>query len=62
MLIDFNAYKDVCMIQTTQPTNGGAVTAVTNCCANCVEPFRPQQWEPDFPFSGQAGQADPLDG
>ena len=24
----------------TQPTSGGAVTAVTNCCANCVETFR----------------------
>ena len=24
------------MLQTTQPTSGGAVTAVTNCCANCV--------------------------
>ena len=28
-------------LQTTQPTSGGAVTAVTNCCANCVEPSRP---------------------
>ena len=38
-------------LQTTQPTNGGgAVTAVINCCANCVEPSRPQQWWPDIPF------------
>ena len=31
-------------LQTTQPTSGGAVTANSNCCANCVEPPRPQQW------------------
>ena len=24
-------------LQTTHPTNGVAVTAVTNCCANCVK-------------------------
>ena len=43
----------------TQPTSGGAVTADKNCCANCVEPSRPQQWGPDLPFFGHA---DPLDG
>ena len=37
-------------LQTTQPTNGGAVTAAINCCANCVEPSRPQQCGPDIPF------------
>ena len=42
------------MIQTTQPTSGGAVTAGSNCCANCVET--------DLPFVGQAGHADPMDG
>ena len=26
-------------LQTTHPTNSGAVTAFTNCCANCVEPL-----------------------
>ena len=31
-------------LQTTQPTSGGGVTAVTNCCANCVELSRTQQW------------------
>ena len=36
-------------LQTTQPTSGEAVTAVTNCCANCVETSRPQQWGPDLP-------------
>ena len=40
-------------LQTTQPTSGGAVTAVTNCCANCVEHSRPQQWGPDIPFYGK---------
>ena len=38
---------------TTQPTSGGTVTAVTNCCANCVEPSFPQQWWPDLPFLGK---------
>ena len=51
-----------CWLQTTQPTSGGAVTADKNCCANCVEPSRPQQWGPDLPFFGHAGHADPLDG
>ena len=46
-------------LQTTQPTSGGAVTVVSSCCANCVEPPRPQQWGPDLPFFGHA---DPLDG
>ena len=49
-------------LQTTQPTSGGAVTANSSCCANCVEPPRPQQWGPDVPFFGHAGHADPLDG
>ena len=49
-------------LQTTQPTSGGAVTVVSCCCANCVEPPRPQQWGPDLPFFGYAGHADPLDG
>ena len=44
-------------LQTTQPTSGGAVTADKNCCANCVEPSRPQQWGPDLPFFGHAGHA-----
>ena len=49
-------------LQTTQPTSGGAVTADSSRCANCVEPPRPQQWGPDLPFFGHAGHADPLDG
>ena len=53
---------NVLRLQTTQPTSGGAVTADKNCCANCVEPSRPQQWGPDLPFIGHAGHADPLDG
>ena len=39
-------------LQTTQPTSGGAVTADSSSCANCVEPLRPQQWGPDLPFLG----------
>ena len=50
------------MMKTTPPTSGGVVTAVTNCCANCVEPSRPQQWGPDLLFLGKAGHADQLDG
>ena len=49
-------------LQTTQPTSGGAVTANSNCCTNCVEPPRPQQWGSDLPFFGHAGHAEPLDG
>ena len=37
-------------LQTTQPTSGGAVTADTHCCANCVKTSRPPQWGPDLPF------------
>ena len=47
-------------LQTTEPTSGGAVTAVTNCSANCDEPARPQQWRPDLPFFGHASHADPF--
>ena len=49
-------------LQTTHHTSGGAVTVVSSCCANCVEPPRPQQWESDLPFFGHSGHADPLDG
>ena len=31
--------KTVKRLHTTRPTSRGAVTAVTNCCANCVEPI-----------------------
>ena len=31
-------------------TSGGAVTADTICCANCVEPSRPRQWVPIYRF------------
>ena len=37
-------------LQRAQHTSGGAVTADTNCCANCVETSRPQQLRPDSPF------------
>ena len=37
-------------LQTTQPTCGGAVTAVTNCRANCVETAHPHQWGHDLCF------------
>ena len=39
-------------LQTTQHTSGGAVTADSSCCANCVEPSRPPQWGFDLPFLG----------
>ena len=47
-------------LQMTQPTSGGAVTAVTNCCANCVEPGRPQQWGSDLPFFGASRPYEPA--
>ena len=58
-LLDMMAKRRLLRLQTTQPTSGGAVTADSSCCANCVEPPRPQQWGPDLPFFGHA---DPLDG
>ena len=33
----------VCGSKMTQPASGGAITADTDCCANCVETSRPQQ-------------------
>ena len=54
--------ENAARLQTTQPISGGAVTAVTNCWANCVETSRPQKWRSDLQFFGQAGHADPLDG
>ena len=36
-------------LQMTHHTSGWAVTAVTNCCTNCVgKNHRPQQWGPDL--------------
>ena len=43
-------FSKLCWLQTTQPTNREAVTAVTHGCANCVEPSR--QCGPDLPFLG----------
>ena len=41
-------------LQTTQPTSGGAVTADTNCCANCVDTSLPQSNEgPIYRFLGK---------
>ena len=47
-----NAGRGCNRLQTTHPTSGGAVTVVSSCCANCVEPPRPQQWGPDLSFLG----------
>ena len=49
-----NGKKKKSRLQTTQSKNGGADTAITNCCANCVETSRPQQWGPDLPFLGKS--------
>ena len=46
--------------QTTHPTSGGAATAVTNYCANCVELPAHSNGGPIYHFFGQAGHADPL--
>ena len=50
MLLEDARGEHMEQFQTTQPTSGGAVTTVTNCCENWVEPSRPQQWVPDLPF------------
>ena len=47
-VILINKSTPVARLQTTQPTSGGAVIADSSCCANCVEPPRPQQWGPDL--------------
>ena len=48
-----NAMNSVILwLQTTPHSSGGAVT---NCCANCVEPSRTQQRGPNFPFRGKIG-------
>ena len=59
---EMKSWMSLVRFQTTQPTSGGAVTADSSCCANCVEPPRPQQWGLDLPSFGHAGHADPLDG
>ena len=53
MRVVSNECDEPIWLQTTQPTSGGAVTADTNCCANCG---------PDLPFLRQAGHVDRLDG
>ena len=40
-------------LQTTHPTSGGVVTALTNSCANYVKTSRPQQWGPNLPYLGK---------
>ena len=42
--------EDMGRLQTTQPTSGGAVTANSSCCANCVEPPRPSNGGPIYRF------------
>ena len=37
-------------LKTTQPTNGGAVTAVTNCCEKCVKLSPPSNGGPIYWF------------
>ena len=52
--MEYRVGRQKIWLQTTQPTSGGAVTVDSSCCANCVEPPRPQQWGPDLPFFGHA--------
>ena len=40
-------------LQTTQSTSGGAVTAVIDCCANCVKTSRPSNRCPIYRFLGK---------
>ena len=39
-------------MEEAQHTSGGAVTADSSCCANCVDPPRSQQWGPIYRFLG----------
>ena len=50
------------LLQMTQPTSGGAVTAVTNCCANCVEKTHATSNVGLIYRFGQAGHANWLAG
>ena len=52
----------VTQLQTTEATSGGAVTAVTNCCADCVETLPPPSMGARFTVLGKVGHAYPLDG
>ena len=45
-------YESLVAPNDTAYKRGGAVTADSSCCINCVEPPRPQQWGPDLPFLG----------
>ena len=45
-----NKYNNNILLQTTQPTVGLVVTAVTNCCANYVKTSHPPQWGPNLSF------------
>ena len=47
---------------TTQPTRGGAVTAVWQILCKLCGPLPPPAMGTQLPFFGQAGHADPLDG
>ena len=51
--------NELSMLHMTQPTSGGAVMEVTNCCANCVEISRPLPMGTRFTVFGQAGHAYP---
>ena len=62
IVISYYLVYNHALLTTTQPTSGGAVTADSSRCANCVEPPRPQQWGPDLLFFWHAGHADPMDG
>ena len=53
MLVDDARGDHMEGLQTTLPTSGGAVTAVTNCCANCVKPSSPSFGGPIYRFLGK---------
>ena len=59
---DLNNLMMLLDLITTQLASGGTVTAVTNCCANCVEISRSHQWVLDLPLFVHAGHGGPQDG
>ena len=48
----FSDTPDEHQSHASNDTVGVAITADTNCCANCVETSCPHQWGPDLPFFG----------
>ena len=49
-----SAWNKLFRLQTTHHTKDGAVTADTNCCANCIETTSPSNGDPIYRFGGKS--------